>query len=172
MAIAASAKVSVIPEALTSAAGKKQPKYTFSAREQIEFMQGGGASPFGLEYYDMPTTDILLARPKTTKMVKDSIMFFLDAQAKRKAWVPAPNKYPIDYDWKNPPELRKKGEFSKLAKTTFTEKIFKDPKVKLWPGPGSYKPAKSEFERPGKKVNGERSERICGFVSDAMYLST
>jgi len=44
--------------------------------------------------------------------------------------VPPPNKYPLIYDWKNPPDLLKKGLFSKLARVTFTESILKSPTVK------------------------------------------
>lgn len=137
----------------------------------VKLMMNRGEN-FGLEHYHMPTTDLLQFRPKTTKMVNDKILAFIDKETKSKEWVPAPNKYPIGFDWKNPKDLLKKGHFSKVARVTFTEGILKDPKLKLWPGPPTYKAEKSEFENPGKKASGSVSEKVCSFISDAQYLST
>ena len=94
-------------------------------------------------------------------------MAYLDKVAKDKEWVPAPNKYPIGFDWKNPPELLKKGHFSKMPRVTETERILKNPRNKEWPGPASYKAKPSEFEPPKKRNIGKEQDKLCAFISEA-----
>jgi hypothetical protein len=79
-------------------------------------------------------------------MVNNKIPTFFDKQVKMKGWVPGPDKYPIGFDWKEPADLRKKGHFSKMARRTFTEEILKNPRLKEWPGPSTYKTPQSEFD--------------------------
>lgn len=95
----------------------------------------------------------------------------MDKLVKEKEWVPAANKYPIQYDWVNPPELKKKGHFSKKPKVTSTEMILKDPRLKLWPGPGTYKINESDFGPPKKKNPDKGEEKLCAFISEAQYRS-
>lgn len=96
-------------------------------------------------------------------------MAFIDKMVKDKEFVPAPNKYPIGFDWKNPPELLKKGHFSKMKRVTETERILKNPRNKEWPGPASYKAIPSEFDPPYKKNTNKGSEKVCAFISEAQY---
>jgi hypothetical protein len=126
-------------------------------------------SPFGLESYTIPKTDLLFQRPHTSKIVSNKIPCYLDRVVKDKEWVPAPNKYPLGFDWKNPPELNKKGHFSKMARVTETERILKNPRLKEWPGPASYKAKPSDFDPPKKRNQDKGPDKICAFISEAQY---
>lgn len=137
----------------------------------VQLMTGRGQSPFGLDSYTIPKTDIILSRPRTTKIVNDKIVPFIDMQAKMKNFVPPPNKYEMFFNWKDPAELKKKGHFSKQPRITFTESILKNPRLKEWPGPASYKVPKSEFDTPGTKNQQKGADKMCAFISEAQYRS-
>jgi hypothetical protein len=75
-------------------------------------------------------------------------------------------------DWKNPPELKKKGHFSKLARVTFTEGILKDKRVREWPGPASYKKPFGDFDSTLKKKGEKGESKVCAFISEAQFRSS
>ena len=116
---------------------------------------------------------MITSRPRTTKIVNDKILKFIDKQAKDKEWVPPPNKYPMIVDWKNLPDFRKKGYFSKLPRTTFTESILKNPRLKEWPGPATYKRPFGIFEgQKMKKSPDNIPDKECAFIGEAQFRST
>lgn len=119
--------------------------------DAVRLMSGKGKPAFGLDFYTIPKTDIVTSRPRTVKIVDNKILQFVDKATKDKEWVPAPNKYPLFFEWKNPKELHKKGHFSKQPRVTSTESIMKNPQVKAWPGPATYKALISDFDHNEKK---------------------
>lgn len=144
-----------------------------SVREMIEITQNRGAVPTSpsnmIQNYVVPRTDLITDRPHTVKIVPDKIKAFIDKQVKDKEWVPAPSRYSTFLDWTNPPELKKKGHFSKQARVTFTEGILKDKRLREWPGPASYKTPFGDFDSTLKKK--ERKVRVRSARS-SLRLST
>jgi hypothetical protein len=49
----------------------------------------------------------------------------------------------------------------------------KDKRIKEWPGPNSYKPPITEFDKAAvvKKTDKKGADRICAFISEAQYRS-
>ena len=109
-----------------------------SVKDYITYVSGR-ASDFGLEGYHVPTTDQMhTSKARSTRFIPNKIPAFVDKLVKDKQWVPPSNKYQNFIDWSKQPELHKKGHFSKLNRVTITEGIFKDKRIKEWPGPNSY----------------------------------
>jgi hypothetical protein len=100
-------------------------------------------------------------------------MAFVDKYVKDRAWVPPPDKYSKQEDWKENPELRKKGIFLKGPRITSTEEILKDKRLREWPAPNTYKPPLTDFDQATriKRMNRQGADRICAFISEAQYRS-
>lgn len=59
-----------------------------------------GDSVFGISGYHLPNTELITARPRTTKFTTYNVPHFIDTYSKNKAFIPGP-KYETMIDWKN-----------------------------------------------------------------------
>ncbi len=80
--------------------------------------------PSFLDTYTIPKTDLLMreidSKKQTVKIVDNKIMAFVDKYVKDRGWIPPPDKYSKIEDWKENPELKKKGIFLKGPRITST----------------------------------------------------
>jgi hypothetical protein len=56
-----------------------------------------------------------------------------------------------------------------MPRVTETERILKNPRLKEWPGPASYKVMPSDFDPTKKRNDGKGADKICAFISEAQY---
>lgn len=140
-----------------------------SVKDYIQYVSGRVSDlETSLEGYHIPSTDMLTSRVLATKIKPSKILPYVDKLVKDHLWIPAPGKYHTEFNWSNQKDLHKKGHFSKMARTTFTEGIFKDKRIKEWPGPNSYKAPRGDFEGFSKKaINPKGSDKTCAFIGEA-----
>ena len=58
-----------------------------------------------------------------------------------------------------------------MPKVTYTESILKNPFLKAWPGPTTYKaaPGISELSMKGKKSAAAAGDKVCAFIAEAQF---
>lgn len=132
------------------------------------FRKTKGDQAFGITNYSLPSTDIVTSKVRTTKIANFNVPHFIDTIVKNKQFLPSPQAYETSYDWKT--VLKNRGKFLKSPRVTSTEKILKDKILLSQPGPASYI-LKSPFTVPEKDKIGGKSEKVCAFIEEAMYVS-
>jgi len=130
------------------------------------FSRKMGSKVFGIDGYELPDTQRYLRTPRSTKFSKFKVPSYIDEMAKTKSHVPGP-LYDTVLDWKK--SLKGRGKFNSTQRTTFTEQILKEGKLRPSPSPGQYFDDPKSFEWKVGNLYIPKGERYCSFIGEAQY---
>lgn len=123
-------------------------------------------SLWGIEGYKLPDTSLITLRPKTTKFINFKQPHYIEQITKAKEFIPGPH-YDVIQNWKE--ILKDKGKFTKSPRTTFTESIIQETKLRGTPAPGVYNHQSFIGMLKGEKNKSDKTDKLCAFIEEAKY---